>query len=98
MSQIPQPEEDEEEEDPINSEMFAKLKIYLLKLRAASKTNEVASRIYERIDINVRAILLNLISPPSEVVQMRSNEAEKSVTKLMHNESSQKAIPKSGRK
>jgi hypothetical protein len=39
--------------------MLDKLKTYLLKMRAASKTNEVAARIYERIDINVRAILLN---------------------------------------
>ena len=98
MSQIPQPEEDEEEEDRINSEMLDKLKTYLLKLRAASKTNEVAERIYERIDVNVRAILLNEIRPLSEVAQVKSNEAEETLMKSIHNESSSKAIPKTGRK
>ena len=75
LSNLPESkDEDEEEEDRINSEMLDKLKSYLIKLKAASKTSEVAARIYHRIDFNVRAILLNEMAPTSSVVHIKTNE------------------------
>ena len=59
-------EDDEDDEDRIDTEMLERFKIYLLKLKAESKTNEVAARIYHKIDPNVKQILINEVNPNSQ--------------------------------
>jgi hypothetical protein len=47
------------------------MKIYLLKLKAESKTDDIAARIYSKIDPNVKEILINEKRPNNDSSRLR---------------------------